>query len=96
MSRSGNASSRGCWKTYLFQVKGASSGFRSVPDAITLTVRGPEAIVNAIETDPAFAVTVDLFGLSPGTHSLKASHQSSVRTALVRVSPERFSVTISK
>jgi YbbR domain-containing protein len=76
--------------------KGASSGYQISPPSISLTIRGPEAIVNAIETDPAFAVAVDLFGLSPGTHALKATINLPLRTALMRVSPERFSVTISK
>lgn len=77
-------------------VKGASAGLRLHPAAITLTVRGPEAIVNTIETDPAFAVTVDLSNLATGSHSLKAVINLPVRTTLVRVSPERFTVTISQ
>jgi YbbR domain-containing protein len=76
-------------------VKGASTGFQMRPDAITLTVKGPEAIINTIETDPAFAVTVDLSDLPTGNHSLKAAINLPVRTTLVRISPERFSVTIS-
>lgn len=76
--------------------KGASLGYQISPPVISLTVSGPEAIVNTIEADPAFAVAVDLFGLSPGTHSLKATIKLPVRTSLIRVSPERFSVTISK
>ncbi|WP_155319503.1 CdaR family protein [Desulfosarcina alkanivorans] len=76
--------------------KEASGDFRITPPAITLTVSGPEAIVNTIETDPAFAVAVDLSGLSPGSHLLKAAINLPVRTALLSVSPERFSVTISK
>lgn len=77
-------------------VKGSSAGHQIKPDVITLTVSGPEVIVNTIETDPAFAVTVDLKGLAPGTYSLKAAINLPVRTTLVRVSPEHFSVTISK
>jgi YbbR domain-containing protein len=76
--------------------KGTSAGYQIDPPVISLTVSGPEAIVNTIETDPAFAVAVDLVGLSPGTHSLKAAINLPVRTALIHVSPERFSVTISK
>ena len=77
-------------------VKGAAAGFRIHPEAITLSVKGPEAIVNTIETDPAFGVTVDLGNLATGSHSLKAVITLPVRTTLVRVSPERFSVTISQ
>lgn len=76
--------------------KGASAGHQIHPETINLTVKGPEAIVKTIETDPAFAVTVDLKGLAPGTYSLKAAINLPVRTTLVRVSPEHFSVTISK
>jgi YbbR domain-containing protein len=77
-------------------VKGALAGHQVHPDVITLTVRGPEAIVNTIETDPAFAVTVDVSDLPRGSHFLKAVINLPVRTTLVRVSPERFSVTISQ
>jgi YbbR domain-containing protein len=77
-------------------VKGASAGFGIHPDAITLTVKGPEAIVKTIETNPAFAVTVDLSNLTTGSHSLRAVINLPVRTTLVRVSPEHFSVTISR
>ncbi len=77
-------------------VKGGPMDHQIHPEAITLTVNGPEAIVNTIETDPAFAVTVDLNGLAPGSHSLKAAINLPVRTTLVHVHPERFSVTISK
>lgn len=75
--------------------KGISADHRIDPAAITLTVSGPEAIVNDIETDPAFAVTVDMTGLTPGTHLLKAVINLPLRTTLVRVSPERFSVSIT-
>ncbi|MBC2742937.1 MAG: hypothetical protein HGJ93_07805 [Desulfosarcina sp.] len=76
--------------------KGTFTNHQIHPDVITLTVSGPEAIVNTIETDPEFTVTIDLNGLAPGSHSLKAAINLPVRTTLVRVSPERFSVTISK
>jgi YbbR domain-containing protein len=74
--------------------KGAMPRYRIQPDEITLTVRGPEPTVSAIETDPAFTVTVDLDHLDPGTHSLKAVINLPVHTTLVSASPERFSVTI--
>lgn len=75
-------------------VKGTSMEYRIDPHAITLTVSGPEATVNTIETHPSFAVAVDLSGLTPGTYSLTAVINLPVRTTLVRVTPERFSVTI--
>lgn len=76
--------------------KGAATGFQISPPALSLTVSGPETIVNAIETNPSFDVAINISGLSPGIHSLKAAIHLPVRTALIRVSPERFSVTISK
>ncbi len=76
--------------------KGTAVGHRIEPATITLTVSGPEVIINSIESDPAFAVTVDMTGLPPGTHSLKATIKLPVQTKLIRVSPERFSVTIDK
>jgi len=74
--------------------KGTSRAYRIHPQTITLTVSGPEAIVGAIETDPAFGVTIDLEGLTGGTHSLTAAINLPVRTTLIRVAPERFAVTI--
>lgn len=77
-------------------VKGTVADFQIHPDVITLTVNGPEAVVNTIETNPAFAISVDLSNLPAGSHSLKAAINLPVKTTLVSVSPERFSVTISK
>ena len=76
--------------------KGTTAGHQIQPGAITLTVSGPESIINAIESDPAFAVSVDLNGLTPGDHTLTAAINLPVQTTLVQVSPERFSVTIRK
>lgn len=76
--------------------EGIAASHRIAPDGITLTVSGPEAIVNAIESDPTFSVTIDLNGLAPGTHSLKATIKLPVRTKLVHVTPEQFSVIINK
>ncbi len=77
-------------------VKGTFTSVQVHPDAITLTVKGPETVVNSIETDPAFAVTLDPGNLKTGEHSLKAAIHLPVRTSLVHASPERFAVTISK
>jgi YbbR domain-containing protein len=78
-------------------VKGGTSADHQIqPTVITLTVRGPEPIVSTIETDPAFAVTVNIGGLPPGPHVLKATINLPLRITLVHISPERFLVTISK
>jgi YbbR domain-containing protein len=75
---------------------GSAAGHQIRPETITLTVSGPENIVNGIESDPAFAVTVDLTGLPAGSHRLTATINLPVQTKLVQVSPERFSVTIPR
>ena len=76
--------------------RGTTDTYWIDPQTITLTVSGPESVVNSVETDPAFAVTVDMAGLSPGTHNLKAIINLPVAIKLVRISSERFSVTIEK
>lgn len=76
--------------------RGTTDTYRIEPKTITLTVNGPESVVNNIESDPAFAVAVDMTGLSPGVYLLKAAINLPVQTKLVRVRPERFSVTIEK
>jgi len=77
-------------------VKGTASEHRIQPETIALTVSGPAGMVNAIEADPAFSVTIDLQGLPPGVHTLKAAIKLPVRTTLIDVSPEHFTVTIRK
>jgi YbbR domain-containing protein len=64
------------------------------PATITLTVSGPEAVVNAVENRLDFSVTIDLNDLSPGTYSLNAAIHLPVQVSLDQVSPEQFSVTI--
>jgi YbbR domain-containing protein len=77
-------------------VNGSSAAHQVRPETITLSVSGPEMIVATIESDPAFGVSVDLSGLMPGTHLLKATINLPIQTTLVQVSPEQFSVTIEK
>ena len=76
--------------------KGKTTGYRIDPEGITLAISGPEAIVGKIESNPAFSVTIDLEGLTQGSHSLKAAIKLPLHTTLVQVNPELFSVTISK
>ena len=77
-------------------VKGAGAKYRIEPQTIMLTVSGPEAVVNTLESNAAFSVTVDLSGLAPGRHMLKATINLPVGTALTRIDPEQFSITINK
>ena len=74
--------------------KGCFTGFRIEPANINLTVRGPELIVQAIESDLDFSVTIDLAGLPTGSHMLSATIQLPLRTTLVDAHPEHFSVII--
>lgn len=76
--------------------KGKATGYRIDPQGITLAISGPEAIVGRIESNPAFSVTIDLEGLTQGSHFLKAAIKLPLHTTLVQVNPELFSVTISK
>ena len=64
------------------------------PDTITLIVSGPENIVKRIEHHRGFAVSINLRGLDPGSHTLMAAIELPVRTRLVNASPEKFSVII--
>jgi YbbR domain-containing protein len=80
----------------LVSVKGDGDPYRIEPQTIMLTVSGPEAVVNALESNADFSVTVDLSGLAPGRHKLKAAIHLPVGTTLTRVNPEQFCVTINK
>lgn len=72
----------------------ATNLYQIRPDTIALTVSGPENIVRRIEDHRVFAVTIDLRGLDPGSHTLMAAITLPVRTTLVNASPEQFTVTI--
>ena len=77
-------------------VKGALATYRIQPQTIMLTVSGPEAVVNALKSNKNFSVSVDLSGLAPGRHMLKAAIHLPVGMTLTRVDPEQFSVTVNK
>jgi len=71
-----------------------AAGAQISPATITLTVSGPEGVVNSVENSPDFSVSIDLNDLSPGTYSLTAAIHLPVQVSLDQVSPEQFSVTI--
>jgi len=64
------------------------------PSTISLDVKGPVNIVNALEIGEEFTVYVDLLGLKPGVYVRRATIVLPVTTMLVGVSPEIFTVTI--
>lgn len=72
----------------------ANGAFQIQPETITLTISGPEAIVNAVERDPAFSVAIDMTDMAPGNHLRTATIHLPVEVSLDQVSPEAFSVTI--
>lgn len=74
--------------------KGLNTGYRISPETIELTLIGPEGSVKTIETDPVFSVTVNLTGLPPGFHFLKATINLPVRVKLIHAKPEQFEVKI--
>lgn len=75
--------------------EGAVTDYRIDPAVITLTISGPQTIVDTVASDPTFAVTVNLKDLPPGVHALRAAIHLPIRATLVRATPEHFSVTIS-
>ncbi len=64
------------------------------PPAISLDVKGPANIVNALETNKEFKIYLDLKGLKPGVYVRRATILLPVTTMLVGVTPEIFTVTI--
>lgn len=66
------------------------------PPAISLDVKGPANIVNALETNEEFVVYLDLTGLEPGVYVRRATIVLPVTTALVGVGPEIFTVTLKE
>ena len=76
--------------------KGLDIDYTIHPETIDLTLTGPETIVKAAETDRVITVTVDLTGLSSGTHLLRAAIHLPVQVTLIHANPEQFKVEIAK
>ena len=79
------------------QVEGKNTPFsyRITPPAITIEVKGPVHIIEKLHSEKWITVYVDLEGLPPGTYVKRATITLPVKTALIGVTPEMFTVNIS-
>ena len=79
------------------QVEGKNSPFSYLitPPAINIEVKGPLNIIEKLFTEKWIAVYVDLKGLPPGTYVKRATITLPVKTALIGVTPEMFTIKIS-
>ena len=79
------------------QVEGKNSLFNYMitPPAINIEVKGPVYIIERLHTEKWITVYVDLKGLSPGTYVKRATITLPVKTSLIGVRPEMFTVNIS-
>ena len=79
------------------QVEGKITPFsyRITPPAITIEVKGPVHIIEKLHSEKWITVYVDLQGLPPGTYVKRATITLPVKTALIGVTPEMFTVNIS-
>jgi YbbR domain-containing protein len=79
------------------QVEGKNSPFNYMimPPAITIEVKGPVHIIERLHTEKWITVYVDLKGLPPGTYVKRATITLPVKTSLIGVTPEMFTVKIS-
>jgi YbbR domain-containing protein len=79
------------------QVEGKNSPFSYMitPPTINIEVKGPVHIIEKLHTEKWIAVYVDLKGLPPGTYVKRATITLPVKTALIGVTPEMFTIKIS-
>lgn len=84
-------------KFFDIQVEGKNSPFRYIitPPTINIEVKGPVNIIEKLHTEKWIAVYVDLKGLPPGTYVKRATITLPVKTALIGVTPEMFTIKIS-
>ena len=79
------------------QVEGKNSPyiFSITPPAINIEVKGPVNIIEKLHTGKWIKVYVDLKGLKPGAYVKRATITLPVKTTLIGVTPEIFTVKIS-
>jgi len=84
-------------KFFDVQVEGKNSPFSYLitPSAITIEVKGPVHIIEKLDTEKWITVYIDLKRLPPGTYVKRATITLPVKTALIGVTPEMFTVKIS-
>lgn len=84
-------------KFFDIQVEGKNSPFsyNITPPALNIEVKGPVNIIEKLHTEKWITVYVDLKGLTPGTYVKRATITLPVKTTLIGVKPEMFTVKIS-
>jgi YbbR domain-containing protein len=76
------------------QGKNALYDFNITPDTLTLEIKGPLNIINNLQTQKDIRVFVELANLKPGVYVRRAAISLPVKTTLVNVEPELFTVKI--
>jgi len=84
-------------KFFDIQVEGKNSPFSYMitPPSINIEVKGPVNIIEKLHTEKWITVYVDLKGLEPGTYVKRATITLPVKTTLISVTPEMFTVKIN-
>ncbi|UCD32988.1 MAG: hypothetical protein JSV38_03685, partial [Desulfobacterales bacterium] len=70
--------------------------YEITPATIDIEVKGPANILGKIDKENGINVYVDLQGLTPGVYIRRAAITLPVKTALVGVKPEIFTIKITK
>ena len=78
-------------------VKGSDTPYvyKITPTTIDVEVKGPENIIDKLDKDNHINVYVDLQGLTPGVYVRRAAISLPVKTTLIGVKPEIFTVKIT-
>ena len=69
--------------------------FNITPPTLTIEIKGPISIINKLQPNKDIDVYVELENLKPGVYVRRAAISLPVKTTLVRVEPELFTVKIS-
>ena len=64
------------------------------PASISMDIKGPLKLLEGLTRHPDFKVYVDIGNLEPGVYVRRASIELPVGTALIKVKPEIFTITI--
>jgi YbbR domain-containing protein len=76
------------------QGKNALYEFNITPDTLTLEIKGPLNIINNLQPQKDILVFVELQKLKPGVYVRRAAITLPVKTTLINVEPELFTVKI--
>ena len=85
-------------KFFDIPVEGKNSPFSYMitPPTLNIEVKGPVNIIEKLHTEKWITVYVDLKGLTPGIYVKRATITLPVKTTLIGVTPEIFTVKIGK